>query len=339
LSQKPRLFLGSSSEGLPHAQVIEAHLAKDFEVRLWTQGLFLPGHYPLESLEAVAKECMFAVIVGTDDDVLTKRGTTSRAIRDNLVFEFGLFFGLFGRKRTILVTPKRVALALPSDLDGLTRATYSRRAGPPTSKAWMKSLHVVAVEISKALLKEMTAERAQRARQHESKRQARRQQAALRLYRAVTQLRDLFIELPTNALGAIGKKSKFDKVKQDASKKVRNLEKDWHDDAELLGVVPQLDALASATSRALLAFPYPTIHVTGDEATEVAGRLLARVKSGTPTERLGAAAKQVGDEVERKVAEFANMYKDWWAKHAPVLRERAYALQDRVTNGMVGDGR
>ena len=31
------------------------------------------------------------------------------------------------------------------------------------------------------------------------------------------------------------------------------------------------------------------------------------------------------------------MYKDWWADHAPVLRERAYALQDRVTHAMVGD--
>jgi len=334
MTTKPLVFLGSSAEGIKVAEVIESHLARDFEVRRWDRGLFIPGHYTLESLEDVARQCKFAVLVGTADDVLTKRRKTSRTIRDNLIFEFGLFYGVFGRKRTILVTPKRVALGLPTDLDGLTRATYTKYAGAPTTKKWLESLQAVSSEVTMALLKEVSAERAASARRAKSDLMTRRKQAALRLYRAVTTLRDIFIEVPTKALAAVGNKIKFDKVKSDASAKLSKLEDDWQADAELLGVVPQLSGLTRATSNALVAFPYPAVHVSQTEAQEVAGRLMAKASKGTWGERLGAAAGQVGQEAERKVLEFSTMYTDWWKEHEPPLRQRAQALQDSVMNAM-----
>ncbi|MBI3200084.1 MAG: nucleotide-binding protein [Myxococcales bacterium] len=332
MTTKPLVFLGSSSEGIKVAEVIESHLSRDFEMKRWDRGLFVPGHYALESLEEAARQCKFAVIVGTADDVLTKRRKTSRTIRDNLIFEFGLFYGVFGRKRTILVTPKRVALGLPTDLDGLTRATYTKYPGPPTTKKWLESLQAVSNEVTMALLKEVSAERTASARRAKGDRMNRRRQAALRLYRAVTTLRDIFIDVPTKALGAAGNKVKFDKVKADASAKVRKLEEDWQGDAELLGVIPQLSGLTTATSKALVAFPYPAVNVSQAEAHEVAGRFLARVSKGTVGERLGAAADQVGREAERKVTEFSKMYTDWWREHEPPLRQRAQALQDGVMN-------
>lgn len=337
MTTKPFVFLGSSAEGIKIAEVIESHLTRDFQVMRWDQGLFVPGHYTLESLEAAARQCKFAVIVGTADDVLTKRRKTSRTIRDNLIFEFGLFFGVFGRKRTILVTPKRVALGLPTDLDGLTRATYTKYAGAPTTKKWLESLQVVSGEVTTALLKELSAERAASARRAKSDLMTQRKQAALRLYRAVTTLRDIFIEVPTKALAAIGNKVKFDKVRADASARLSKLEDDWQTDAELLGVVPQLSGLTRATSKALVAFPYPAVNVSQTEVQEVAGRFLARASKGTASERVSAVADQVGRETERKLTEFSKMYTDWWKEHEPPLRVRAQALQDGVMNAVLED--
>jgi hypothetical protein len=331
---KPRLFLGSSSEGLQVAEVIEGHLQLDFEVRMWNQGVFLPGHYTMDSLENAARECMFAVIVGTADDVLSKRRSRLRTIRDNLVFEFGFFSGILGRRRTVLVTPKKVALALPSDIDGLTRATYARYAGPPTSKKWLESLQVVSREITTALLKERIVERRTRLEEDKTAVRERRRQAASRLYRAVTRLRDMCIELPTNALGAVGNKPKFDQVKADASSSVRTMEQEWSDDAELLAVKPQLAELVNVTADALLAFPYPAVHWSTLETQEVANRFLERVSAGSIADRFAGATQQGQQEGERKIAEFGKMYTDWWGAHGPRLRARANAVQDGVAKAM-----
>ena len=49
--ENPRVFIGSSSEGLAIAEAIFAHLSHETKPKLWTHELFLPGHYPMESLE------------------------------------------------------------------------------------------------------------------------------------------------------------------------------------------------------------------------------------------------------------------------------------------------
>ena len=47
-------------------------------------------------------------------------------MRDNVLFELGLFMGKLTRYRTILVHPKVKDLKLPSDLQGLTLASYEQ---------------------------------------------------------------------------------------------------------------------------------------------------------------------------------------------------------------------
>jgi hypothetical protein len=333
---KPKVFVGSSAEGLKIAEVVAAHVAADFDPRPWEKGLFLPGTYPLEALEDAIHECMFAIIVGTADDVLTKRGVAAPTIRDNLIFELGLFVGSLGRKRTILLIPAGVTLALPSDIYGLTPARYESREGPPTSKEWLDALQLATVDVTAALQRELARHVASEQERRSRLLQDRRRQAVQRLYRAVTQLRDLFIALPTEALAALGNKIRFDKVKRDASARVRRMREEWQEDAELLEVTVQLDALVRATCEAIENIPYPGIHVSEDEGKQVAGRLLQRgLAGGGIGDAFVGVAEQVSREVERKAEEFAQMYKSWWDRHSGELRQRANELQDALMSAVL----
>src|SRR5690606_34075659 len=69
----------------------------------------------------------FALLVLTPDDMLSTRGDTRPAARDNVLFELGLFMGKFGRFITFVVHPRGQDMHLPSDLAGITVATYESR--------------------------------------------------------------------------------------------------------------------------------------------------------------------------------------------------------------------
>ena len=328
---KPSVFVGSSSEGLALATIVAAHLETDFAPALWTQGLFVPGAHALEALEDAVRQCMFAVIVGSEDDELTKRNITAATLRDNLVFEFGLFLGALGRKRTILMVPDGTSLTLPTDLDGLVVARYTVQNGPPTSREWLHSLQLATGEVTNALRRELAQHERNEAHRRTELLQDRRREAIRRLHRAVTQLRDLFIELPTAMLGSLGDHETFNEVKSNAIQRVKQMHEGWAGDAEFLGVVRQLDALVNATCGAIRDLPYPAVHVHPDEATDITARLLER---GTEADSVASAvsgvADQVGREAARKADEFAQMYRDWWQTHSVALRRKAYDLQDAL---------
>jgi predicted nucleotide-binding protein with TIR-like domain len=118
------LFVGSSSEGLAVAQAVQGLLDPVAEVNVWTQGVFGLTHGTLESLVAAAGSFDFAVLVLTGDDLSISRGTAKPAARDNVLFELGLFIGALGRDRTYIVYNRSDPPALPSDLAGVSVATY-----------------------------------------------------------------------------------------------------------------------------------------------------------------------------------------------------------------------
>lgn len=122
---KPRAFIGSSSEGLTIANKIQELLAHDFSAVVWNQGtVFGLGDATLEALEAAVMEYQCGIFVFTPDDWLQTRGETIPVARDNVLFELGLFIGKLGRHKAFLIHPGKKAIALPSDLLGITTATY-----------------------------------------------------------------------------------------------------------------------------------------------------------------------------------------------------------------------
>lgn len=116
---KPRIFIGSSGEGLKVAQYIKHELLKaDFEVFLWTDDIFKANNSVLETLLKEASLFDFGIMVATKDDFTTKRDKEFTTARDNVVFEFGLFLGRLGANRAFVIQEK--GTELPSDLYGIT---------------------------------------------------------------------------------------------------------------------------------------------------------------------------------------------------------------------------
>lgn len=125
---RPKVFVGSSKEGLPYARAIQADLDAKLEVTVWDQGVFDLSAYSIEALVVEARRSDFAILVFSPDDTVVVRAQQSAAVRDNVLFELGLFMGVLERKRVYVVAPADVPdFRIPTDLLGLTLAQYRRR--------------------------------------------------------------------------------------------------------------------------------------------------------------------------------------------------------------------
>jgi CRP/FNR family cyclic AMP-dependent transcriptional regulator len=128
---KPVVFVGSSTESLPVARAAQAALGRGSAVmvNVWTDGIFMPSRFPIEDLLRQVAGSDFAVLVIGPEDKVVSRGRTSRAPRDNVIFELGLFMGSLGRERAFIVQPRGVRVKIPSDLLGLTTVMYRPARG------------------------------------------------------------------------------------------------------------------------------------------------------------------------------------------------------------------
>jgi predicted nucleotide-binding protein len=153
-SPRPRVFIASSVEGLPIAEVIALDLQFVADVTIWDQGVFSLSEGTLPALDAVADRSDFAIVVLTADDLTTKRGQTYPVPRDNVLFELGFFMGRLGVERTYMVYSRDHPPTLPSELAGITPATFAERAdgnlaaavGPATTQIRQAMQAVLAAE-------------------------------------------------------------------------------------------------------------------------------------------------------------------------------------------------
>jgi predicted nucleotide-binding protein len=132
---KPKVFIGSSTEGLQIAEVVHAYFNERIEATHWKGDIFLPGEFPLETLEEQLRHHSFAILVATPDDELIKRGESFQTMRDNILFEYGLFTGFLGRKRTFLLKPQEGEISIPSDVLGIIK--------PHTMKNFLRNRHLI----------------------------------------------------------------------------------------------------------------------------------------------------------------------------------------------------
>jgi len=122
------MFIGSSVEGLPTAKAVQVLLDRSCEAEVWSQGTFGLSEGTLESLVLALGRFDFAVLVLTRDDLTVSRGTDRPVARDNVVFELGLFTGALGRDRTFMLFDRTRPPALPTDIAGVTAATFEPHA-------------------------------------------------------------------------------------------------------------------------------------------------------------------------------------------------------------------
>lgn len=120
-----------------------------FDISTWKQDNFSPGDYILEGLHKQMWDADFGVFVFHPDDRVTIGGQTVQCVRDNVVFELGLFIGAFSKNRTFIVSPRpSPEIRQISDLEGLLRATYDPLQLAQNAKAALGS---VCRDISRAV--------------------------------------------------------------------------------------------------------------------------------------------------------------------------------------------
>lgn len=120
---KPRIFIGSSAEGLEVAKKVKEYFDEDYICHIWDEGIFKENENFLETLIKSASLFDFGFLIFSKDDVTIKRHTQFASARDNVMFEYGLFLGRLGVKRAYIIAENGVDI--PSDLLGITFCRYS----------------------------------------------------------------------------------------------------------------------------------------------------------------------------------------------------------------------
>lgn len=124
--EKPmEIFMGSSSEAKDFMEEIALKLEDlKAEPLLWNasgKGIIIPGTNTIDALIAIAKRVKAAVFIfNADDKIWNDKSAleSSDTVRDNVLFEYGLFMGALGKENVCFVCKGKPKLA--SDLKGIT---------------------------------------------------------------------------------------------------------------------------------------------------------------------------------------------------------------------------
>ena len=125
--RKPRLFIASSVESLPIAEAVNVNLDHDFEVTIWRGGTFKLSSSTIEDLVEKSSTVDFALFIFAPDDIVTIKNRDEHVVRDNVIFEMGLFVGAIGKSRSFILKPRDVDMHLPTDLLGVTPADFDAK--------------------------------------------------------------------------------------------------------------------------------------------------------------------------------------------------------------------
>lgn len=122
---KPKIFIGSSTEGIDVANAIQQNLDHYAEVTTWEQSFFQLSTPIITTLVKSLEKFDFAIFVFSPDDITNIRGNTVSTIRDNVIYETGLFSGKLGIDRVFFIKPRNNPdLHLPTDLLGMITGEY-----------------------------------------------------------------------------------------------------------------------------------------------------------------------------------------------------------------------
>jgi Predicted nucleotide-binding protein containing TIR-like domain len=144
---RPSIFIGSSSEQSEVMKEMEVHLSKFAEVTCW-DSIFSPGQSFLSDLSNNKDLYDFAIFIINPDDILLSRESEYLSIRDNVIFEIGLFIGSIGFDRVYGVKDQNKKSKIPSDYYGITFLQYN---GNRADKNLAKALSPTCTEIKRVV--------------------------------------------------------------------------------------------------------------------------------------------------------------------------------------------
>jgi predicted nucleotide-binding protein len=102
---KPKVFIGSSVEGIEIVNAIDANLQRVAHPKPWDNGVFGLSEATTQSLMQELRDSDFAILVFSPDDVAEIRGKLLTVARDNVVYELGMFSGALGTGRCFFLIP------------------------------------------------------------------------------------------------------------------------------------------------------------------------------------------------------------------------------------------
>lgn len=124
---KPTVFIGSSTEQLATARALAERLGEFAKPIVWDNADFELNESIFDGLLKAAELTDYAVFVFDPDDVTRLRNVDSRTVRDNVLFEFGLFIGRIGKGRTFWISARSgEGHHIPTDLIGITHLSFTR---------------------------------------------------------------------------------------------------------------------------------------------------------------------------------------------------------------------
>jgi len=147
---KPRVFVGSSTEGLEVAGLVKSYLSPDYDCVVWNEDVFKANDSFLETLLKAASLFDFGIMVFSSDDETIVRHKIFDTPRDNVMFEFGLFLGRVGRERAFVIQEE--GCHLPSDLLGITIPAYKTTTDASGKKQIVSdSLEEILIKVKKRM--------------------------------------------------------------------------------------------------------------------------------------------------------------------------------------------
>jgi methyl-accepting chemotaxis protein len=125
MNNKPNVFIASSAEGLSVAEAVNIKMEYEAQVKQWDNAFDLSS-VTITSLIKRANETDYGIFIFHKDDKTTIRGNEYSVVRDNVLFELGIFIGALGIEKCFVLIPKSVEdnFRLPTDLAGVTTTTY-----------------------------------------------------------------------------------------------------------------------------------------------------------------------------------------------------------------------
>ncbi|EHN67985.1 TIR domain-containing protein [Aliivibrio fischeri] len=125
MSKKPTVFIASSVEAISVAEAVNIKMEYDAQVKQWDNAFDL-STITITSLIERAKKTDYGIFVFHKDDKTTIRQNEYSSVRDNVLFELGLFIGALGIENCFVLTPKSTegTFRMPTDLAGVTTTSY-----------------------------------------------------------------------------------------------------------------------------------------------------------------------------------------------------------------------
>ena len=132
--ERPKIFIGSSSEGYDLAKGVRFNLKDDYQCETWKDSPRLSVSI-LDKLYQKLEYFDYAIFIFHSDDRIEIRDKVYNITRDNVIFELGLFMGRLGTTRVFFAAPSKLSgdesFRILTDLSGVLYGVYDSETSDP----------------------------------------------------------------------------------------------------------------------------------------------------------------------------------------------------------------